>query len=52
MTYAAEFVLPEGDGPHPAVVSFTCPWGPMRNEEADHAAWNDAITFLSAKMGA
>lgn len=32
--------------------SFTCPWGPMRNEEADHAAWNDAITFLSAKMGA
>ena len=29
--------------------SFTCPWGPMRNEEADRAAWNDAITFLSAK---
>jgi carboxymethylenebutenolidase len=32
--------------------SFTCPRGPMRNEAADHAAWNDAITFLSAKMGA
>lgn len=32
--------------------SFTCPRGPMRNEEADRAAWNDAITFLSEQMGA
>jgi carboxymethylenebutenolidase len=32
--------------------SFTCPRGPMRNEAADRAAWNDAITFLSEKMGA
>ena len=37
MTDAAEIVLPSG---------------PMRNQEADHAAWDDAITFLSAKMGA
>lgn len=32
--------------------SFTCPWGPMRNAEADRAAWNDAISFLSEHMGA
>ena len=32
--------------------SFTCPRGPMRNAEADRAAWNDAISFLSEKMGA
>ena len=32
--------------------SFTCPRGPMRNAEADRAAWNDAITFLSEQMGA
>jgi carboxymethylenebutenolidase len=32
--------------------SFTCPRGPMRNAEADRAAWNDAITFLSDRMGA
>ena len=32
--------------------SFTCPHGPMRNAEADRAAWNDAITFLSEHMGA
>jgi carboxymethylenebutenolidase len=32
--------------------SFTCPRGPMRNAEADRAAWTDAITFLSDRMGA
>ena len=32
--------------------SFTCPRGPMRNAEADRAAWNDAISFLSEQMGA
>jgi carboxymethylenebutenolidase len=32
--------------------SFTCPRGPMRNAEADRAAWADAITFLSDQMGA
>jgi len=32
--------------------SFTCPRGPMRNAEANRAAWNDAITFLSEHMGA
>ena len=32
--------------------SFTCPRGPMRNEEADRAAWNDAIAFLSERMRA
>ena len=32
--------------------SCTCPRGPMRNAEADRAAWNDAISFLSEKMGA
>jgi carboxymethylenebutenolidase len=32
--------------------SFTCPRGPMRNAEADHAAWNDAITFLAGHTGA
>ncbi len=32
--------------------SFTSPRGPMRNAEADRAAWNDAITFLSEQMGA
>ena len=32
--------------------SFTCPRGPMRNAEADQAAWNDAISFLSEQMGA
>jgi carboxymethylenebutenolidase len=32
--------------------SFTCPRGPMRNAEADRAAWNDALTFLSEHMGA
>jgi carboxymethylenebutenolidase len=32
--------------------SFTCPRGPMRNAEADRAAWNDAIAFLSDRMRA
>jgi carboxymethylenebutenolidase len=32
--------------------SFTCPRGPMRNAEADRAAWHDAITFLSERMRA
>src|SRR5579863_4365913 len=32
--------------------SFTCPRGPMRNAEADRAAWDDAITFLSERMEA
>jgi carboxymethylenebutenolidase len=32
--------------------SFTCPRRPMRHAEADRDAWNDAITFLSARMGA
>jgi carboxymethylenebutenolidase len=32
--------------------SFTCPRGSMRNDEADVAAWNDAVTFLSEHMGA
>jgi len=32
--------------------SFTCPRGPMRNAEADRAAWTDAITFLSERMEA
>jgi carboxymethylenebutenolidase len=32
--------------------SFTCPRGPMRNVEADRAAWNDATTFLTERMGA
>ena len=32
--------------------SFTCPRGPMRNEQADQAAWQDAISFLSEHMGA
>ena len=32
--------------------SFTCPRGPMRNTAADAAAWNDAITFLTTRMGA
>ena len=32
--------------------SFTCPHGPMRNAEADGAAWNDAISFLSEHLGA
>jgi carboxymethylenebutenolidase len=27
--------------------SFTCPWGPMRNDAADRAAWNDATLFLA-----
>jgi carboxymethylenebutenolidase len=28
--------------------SFSAPWGPMRHEEADRAAWNDAVAFLKA----
>jgi carboxymethylenebutenolidase len=32
--------------------SFTCPRGPMRNDGADRAAWNDALSFLSEQMGA
>ena len=32
--------------------SFTCPRGPMRNAEADRAAWTDATTFLADQMGA
>lgn len=32
--------------------SFTCPRGPMRNAEADRAAWQDAITFLTKHLGA
>ena len=32
--------------------SFTCPRGPMRNEKADRAAWDDAIAFLSKHMRA
>ena len=32
--------------------SFTCPRGPMRDAEADRAAWDDAITFLSERMEA
>jgi dienelactone hydrolase len=32
--------------------SFTCPRGSMRHAQADRAAWNDAISFLSERMGA
>jgi carboxymethylenebutenolidase len=32
--------------------SFTCPRGPMRNAAADEAAWQDALSFLSAHTGA
>jgi carboxymethylenebutenolidase len=32
--------------------SFSAPWGPMRDEQADRAAWHDATTFLSGQMGA
>jgi carboxymethylenebutenolidase len=28
--------------------AFSAPWGPMRHAGADHAAWQDAVTFLQA----
>lgn len=31
--------------------SFSCPWGPMRNEEADRTSWEDATAFLAAHAG-
>jgi carboxymethylenebutenolidase len=31
--------------------AFSAPWGPMRHEEADRAAWQDAVSFLLAHTG-
>jgi carboxymethylenebutenolidase len=28
--------------------AFSAPWGPLRHEEADRAAWEDAVSFLRA----
>jgi carboxymethylenebutenolidase len=28
--------------------SFSAPWGPLRHEEADRTAWDDAVAFLRA----
>ena len=28
--------------------SFSAPWGPMRHDDADRAAWDDAVAFLNA----
>jgi carboxymethylenebutenolidase len=28
--------------------AFSAPWGPMRNADADQAAWDDAVSFLQA----
>jgi hypothetical protein len=28
--------------------SFSAPWGPLRHDEADRAAWDDAVAFLRA----
>jgi carboxymethylenebutenolidase len=31
--------------------AFSAPWGPLRHDEADRAAWADAVAFLQAHTG-
>src|SRR5262249_29433651 len=41
-----------GVRPYPgAGHAFSAPWGPLRHDEADRAAWDDAVAFLRAHTG-